>query len=561
MYIIGHHSDGDFLRSLEVSGVVSPTDMARVTAARASSGESTCRLLSKLGVLEEEKLATQLSEFLGRPRFNHQVDLPIGPVLPEALSQGFLRSHWLLPLALESNTLKLATADPFDGYALKAMELAVGATLSLVIAEPTAIRRGLDVLFGPEKTEMPDATTHEGLEDDLERLKDAAAEAPVIQMVSELIARAVEIHASDVHLEPTRTDLTVRLRVDGMLRSYQPPHRVSRAAVVSRVKLMAKLDIAERRLPQDGRIKMAVLGKELDLRVSTFPTAYGESVVIRILDKASVVLDLTALGMTSMVKARFDACLERPTGILLVTGPTGSGKTTTLYASLRQLARPDVNVVTIEDPIEYELNGIKQSQVHPQIGLTFASALRSLVRQDPDVLLIGEIRDGETAEIAAQSALTGHKVLSTLHTNDAATSVARLLDLGLAPYLVTATVDTVVAQRLVRVLCPDCKRREAAPSDLQATILKRIGVAISGYFTARGCPTCHDTGYRGRTAIYEILTMTDGIRALVRKGADASEIVGMAKSEGMTTMYQDGLAKVAEGTTTYAEILRAVEAR
>ncbi|HUD53461.1 type II secretion system ATPase GspE, partial [Parvibaculum sp.] len=394
--------------------------------------------------------------------------------------------------------------------------------------------------------------------DDVERLKDIASEAPVIRLVNLLITRAVEARASDIHIEPMDGELRVRYRVDGVLQEVEsPPQRLS-SAVISRIKIMAKLNIAERRLAQDGRIRLAVRGKDIDFRVSTTPTIHGESVVLRILDRGSLKLDFAALGFDDEILGAFRDVLDRPHGILLVTGPTGSGKTTTLYTSLLELNTPDKKILTIEDPVEYQLKGINQVQVKPQIGLTFATALRSFLRQDPDIMMIGEIRDLETAEIAVQAALTGHLILSTLHTNDAASAVTRLLDMGVEDYLLTSTINGIAAQRLVRRLCPHCRQ----PYEALPEMLERLGLGAFAagrtvtLYRATGCAHCSHTGYLGRSSVLEVLAMTDRLRQLVLAHAESGLLRKAAIEDGMQTMHFHGLKKVLAGETTVEEVLR-----
>jgi general secretion pathway protein E len=392
-------------------------------------------------------------------------------------------------------------------------------------------------------------------EADVERLRDLASEAPVIRLVNRMIERAVEQRASDIHIEPFEGRLRVRYRVDGMLGETEAPAEKLAAAIVSRIKIMARLNIAERRLPQDGRIKVVVRGKEFDLRISTTPSLHGESVVMRILDRDGAVLDFKALGFRDDTLKSYLSALERPHGILLVTGPTGSGKTTTLYTSLIRLNSPERKILTVEDPVEYQLDGVLQIQVKPEIDLTFARALRSFLRQDPDILMIGEIRDLETAQIGVQAALTGHLVLSTLHTNDAAGAIARLMDMGVPDYLLTSTINGVAAQRLVRKLCPDC--REASEPD--AELLARLDAGDNPprvLYHAKGCDHCKGTGYAGRAALVEVLVMDDALRRLVLQRADAREIEKAAVEGGMRTLYQDGLLKAAAGVTSIEEVLR-----
>jgi general secretion pathway protein E len=398
---------------------------------------------------------------------------------------------------------------------------------------------------------------HDKTDVDVERLRDMSSDAPIIRLVNGTIARAVEARASDIHFEPAERSLRVRFRVDGILQDIETlPERMS-APLTSRIKIMAKLNIAERRLAQDGRIRFAVRGQEIDFRVSTMPTLHGESVVLRILDRGSLKLDFAALGFDDDVLADYLPILQRPHGILLVTGPTGSGKTTTLYTSLSALDRDELKILTIEDPIEYQLEGINQTQVKPQIGLTFAGALRAFLRQDPDVIMVGEIRDLETAEIAVQAALTGHMILSTLHTNDAASAVTRLLDMGVENYLITSTVNAVLAQRLVRTLCPHCREPyEAGPELIKSYGFEPIEGHAIRLFHPGGCPACRGTGFQGRTTITELLLVSDAIRELILSRAEAQEIQRVAIAEGMRTMFADGMRKALAGATTLEEVIR-----
>ena len=400
----------------------------------------------------------------------------------------------------------------------------------------------------------------EPAEEDAERLKDLASEAPVIRLVNQMIARAVETHASDIHLEPFPDRLRVRYRYDGVLHEVEPPPPRLQAAIISRIKIMARLDIAERRLPQDGRIKLTVRGHEIDFRVSTIPALYGEKVVLRVLDRTAVEFDYAKLGLPDEIRAGLERSLDLPNGMVLVTGPTGSGKTTTLYTGLLRLNTVVRNVVTVEDPIEYQLTGINQIQVKPQIGLNFASLLRSILRQDPDVIMIGEIRDLETVQIAVQAALTGHLVLSTLHTNSAAATMTRLRDMGLEDYLMTATLKAVLAQRLVRRLCPSCKTAEPA----SAGIIERFGLdrlAPSPEIILhhpQGCPECRGTGFRGRRAIAELLVPNRAIDKLIFDGADDGAIERSAVEGGMRPIFDSGLLAVLEGDTTIEEVVRCI---
>ncbi|HEY5237218.1 MAG TPA: GspE/PulE family protein, partial [Rhizomicrobium sp.] len=396
---------------------------------------------------------------------------------------------------------------------------------------------------------------NEADEADLERLKDLASDAPIVRAVNGLIARAVEAQASDIHIEPAEDSIKIRFRIDGALRDEQPLPGHFKSAFISRIKVMSGLNIAERRLPQDGRLRLAVRGQEIDFRVATSPTIHGESVVLRILDRSNLALEFDTLGFDEALLTQYRRVLAQPHGILLVTGPTGSGKTTTLYASLAVLNSSDRKILTIEDPIEYRMPGINQTQVKPQIGLTFAAALRSFLRQDPDVMMVGEIRDLETAQVAIQSALTGHMILSTLHTNSAAGAITRLLDMGVEPFLITSTLNAVMAQRLVRRLCPNCR----TPMDLLPEAATSLGVALDKPVTvyrAHGCEACRNTGFRGRIALFELLTMDDEISRLILARSEAREIHRVAVTASMRTMAQDGLAKAREGLTTVEEVLR-----
>ena len=393
--------------------------------------------------------------------------------------------------------------------------------------------------------------------EELDRLRDSSSEAPVIRLVNFLISKAVETRASDIHIEPMDGDVRIRYRIDGVLHEAEAPPESLRQSIVSRVKVMAKLDIAERRLAQDGRIRIAVRGQEIDLRVSTNPTIHGEGVVLRVLDRGNLKLDFTALGFDEAPLARYRSVLQRPHGIMLVTGPTGSGKTTTLYASLLELNTSESKILTVEDPVEYQLRGVNQLQVKPQIGLTFANALRSFLRQDPDIMMVGEIRDLETAQIAVQAALTGHLILSTLHTNDAPSAVTRLLDMGVDDYLITSTVNGILGQRLVRTLCPACKQAyEASPELIARVGLDQLSAEGVRLYRACGCPECAGTGYRGRSSIVELLVVSDPIRQLILQRADASVIREKAVEEGMETMYDNGLRKALAGITTVEEVHR-----
>jgi len=521
-------------------------------------------LLLRLGLVTALDVAKTLAAQFGLPMMV-SADYPEFPVLEEQASARFLRETRSLPLAEDAQTVTVAMVDPQDHFAVHAFRVLTGREVVVRIAARDDFEAAFERLYGSDRTAMGqivediESVGMHDFDGDVQHLKDLASEAPVIRLVGLVIRRALETRASDIHIEPFENRLIVRYRIDGVMHEVESPPRRLSAAVISRVKIMASMDIAERRLPQDGRIKLRIQGKEIDLRVSTVPTMHGESVVMRILDKGGVPLEFASLGFEPDLLAKFNEVLLRPHGILLVTGPTGSGKTTTLYTALSTLNRPDVKILTVEDPVEYQMEGINQIQVKPQIDLTFANALRSIVRQDPDVIMIGEIRDLETAQIAVQSALTGHLVLSTLHTNDAASTINRLLDMGMEDYLLTSTVIGIQAQRLVRTLCRECRRTyRALPEVVAETGLGRF-VEAGGdvhLFEPVGCEACATTGFIGRVAIMEIMPMSDGIRSLVMRHAISGEIQKHAVAEGMMTMYEHGLRKVLAGTTTLDEVLR-----
>ena len=520
-------------------------------------------LLVTLGLVAQRDVAEALAHQLGMPLVE-AAGYPELPILEERVSARFLRDARVLPLAEGEHELVLAMADPTDSYTISAFEMVTGLKVRPQVAIPTELEAALERLYGAGKSAlgqiMGDVEQRDDLafDADVQHLKDLASEAPVIRLVSLIITNALEMRASDIHIEPFENRLIVRYRIDGVLHEVESPPRRLSPAVISRVKIMANLDIAERRLPQDGRIRLRVQGKDIDLRISTVPTMHGESVVMRILDKGGVALDFKRLGFEEgTLKAFLDVLLE-PHGILLVTGPTGSGKTTTLYTALDRLNKPDVKILTVEDPVEYQMPGINQIQVKPQIDLTFANALRSIVRQDPDVIMIGEIRDLETAQIAVQSALTGHLVLSTVHTNDAPSTVNRLLDMGVEDYLLTSTVIGILAQRLVRTLCPHCKEEYVALPELveEMGLRKFADGGEIRLFHEKGCRECAQTGYIGRISIMEMLPMTDPLRSLIMRHATSTDLRAEAIKGGMTTMYEDGMRKAVAGVTTFEEVLR-----
>ncbi len=518
-------------------------------------------LMTRLGLVSERDAAEALAEVMKLPLLSAK-ECPDAPPPNVQVSTRFLKQYHVVPIGEDETQVSLLVAEPQDPYPAEAMQLATGKDVQVRVGLRSEIDDLIERYYGSGRSAMgtivenlsDDATRSE---DDVEHLRDLASEAPVIRLVNLVIQRAVEARASDIHIEPFENRLKVRYRIDGVLEEVESPPASSTAAVISRVKIMAKLNIAERRLPQDGRIMLRVQGKELDLRVSTMPTSYGESVVMRILDRESVVLDFHKLGFTDQFLPRFLEVLNLPHGIMLVTGPTGSGKTTTLYTALSKINTPDVKIITVEDPVEYQIEGINQIQAKPQIGLDFAHALRSIVRQDPDIIMIGEMRDLETAKIAIQSALTGHLVLSTLHTNNAAGGITRLLDMGVEDYLLSSTVNGILAQRLVRRVEPThAQPYLAMPEVVQEFKLEQYTEDRPIRLFKPTPSNLTPTGYLGRTTIMEFLVMSDPLRRLVMKHADMGVIEQAAREQGMRTMYEDGLIKALSGTTTIEEVMR-----
>ncbi|MGH7036283.1 MAG: type II secretion system ATPase GspE [Stellaceae bacterium] len=547
--------------SLVAGGKLDDAALDRVLRLQASNAERLEALVVKLGLASERDVAEAMADELGLDIAEAR-DYPEAPVLESKLTTKFMRHSGVLPLADRDEALVVAMIDPLDTYARRAVEMAAGKPLVARIALPSDFDTAYARLYEAEKAPLGEVAStaelgsDEELLEDVNRLRDLASEVPVIRLVNQLIARAVDNRASDIHIEPLQNRMAVRYRIDGALREFASPPTRLRAAIISRIKIMAKLNIAERRLPQDGRIRLAVQGKEFDLRVSTMPCLHGESVVMRILDRSSLVEDLGELGFEAATLDPFLKVLDHPQGILLVTGPTGSGKTTTLYTCLMRLNAPERKLFTVEDPIEYQLEGVNQIQVKPQIGLTFAQVLRSVLRQDPDVIMVGEMRDLETAQIAVQAALTGHLVLSTLHTNSAAGTVTRLLDMGVEDYLVTSTVNGVLAQRLVRKLCLHCRELYRALPELAAHLHLPESGSEPRLYRARGCERCQGSGYFGRIAVLEFLPLSDEIRRLVLNRATAQDIHRAAAEQGMRSMYDDGLEKALQGITSIEEVLR-----
>ena len=543
-------------------GLISSEDLSSALSLQKESSDRIGKILVDLGFVSERDVLSVLSEQIEVPLFDDEY--PAVPVEGDRLGYRFLRASSAVPVHLADTVLSVVMMDPLDSETRSAIRLRTGHSLKVFLASESEIADELDRLYGEQEDDTQSIETlGEGLaDDDVDQLRDLASEVPVIRMVNLIISRAVESRASDIHIEPFEKELQLRYRVDGVLHNVDAPPNKIRGAIISRIKLMAKLNIAERRLPQDGRIKLKVLGKEIDLRVSTLPTLYGESVVMRILDKSNTdLIDLRRLGFPEDLYSKICDMTSKPHGIVLVTGPTGSGKTTTLYGALKRINIPDRKIITIEDPVEYQMDGINQIQVNSQIGLTFSTGLRHIVRQDPDVIMIGEIRDLETAEIAIRSALTGHLVFSTLHTNDAPSAVTRLIDMGVEDYLLASSLIGILAQRLVRSNCSHCVQSESMSVETAIS----LGFPVEeneGTIELKkgsGCKQCGYTGYESRLGIFELIDVDDALRETITSNPDANVLTEQAIRSGMRTLKQDGWNKVVSGITTPDEVLRVTQ--
>lgn len=548
---------------LVAASKLSERDLERALVAQREMGGLLGEVLVRLGLVAEMDVVNALCEQLDLT-FVPKEAYPEEAVIVESLQEHFLKGNQVVPIAADELSITLAAVKPQDPFLAKALTLGTGLKVELRLGLAADIELALERYTHTGEDELDGGFGDFNASDDefVEHLKDLASEAPVIQRVNQIIQRSLDIEASDIHLEYFDDGLRVRYRIDGVLQeASQVVDDSLSAAIISRIKLLANLNIAERRLPQDGRIMMRVKGHELDLRVSTLPTVHGEGIVMRVLDRQSIRLDLADMGFSEDTYDYYSELLRRPHGILLLTGPTGSGKTTTLYASLSNMDTDSLKVITVEDPVEYQLHGINQIPVHSQIGLTFARALRSILRQDPDIIMIGEMRDTETAQIAVQSALTGHLVLSTLHTNTAAGAITRLEDMGVERFLITAAVNGVLSQRLIRKLCGECKQ----PFQVSSEILASSGLesfmpeGVTDIFQPSGCPSCKQTGYRGRMAIHELFVLDPSAQRAVLDGADAHQLREHARSRGMRTLYEDGLRKVGLGLSSLDEVLRVTQ--
>jgi len=539
--------------------LITPEQLQQGLIEQKRTGKRIGEALVSLGYLTESEMLSALGERLGLPVVNLSEQVVEPEVLGRVPSE-FALKHHILPLASSNHTLTVAVADPLDLDALDDLQLLTGSVVEPVLASPSDIRRAIEQFYMAKMMQDISAQDVEVLSEegyeiaDLQRM---AREELVIQLVNLLLQQAIRDRASDIHIEPFEKELRVRYRIDGVLQEVSSPPKRLHPAIVSRIKILSDMNIAERRLPQDGRMRLRTGGRQIDLRVSTVPTLFGESVVMRILDRSTALLGLEELGMRAEALERFRRLIRMPHGIILVTGPTGSGKTTTLYAALSEIYTPEKKIITIEDPVEYQLTGVNQIQVRPNIGLTFASGLRHIVRQDPDIIMVGEIRDAETVDIAIHAALTGHLVFSTLHTNDAAGAISRMLDMGAEPYLVASSLIGVIAQRLVRVNCPRCSK----PVRETPEALLEVGISPDEAEGARlmagqRCEECKFTGYRGRTGLFEMLLIDDTVRQMVMSRVASLEIKQYGIQQGMTPLLIEGQHRILTGKTTIEEVLR-----
>jgi type IV pilus assembly protein PilB len=550
--------------------VISPGQLKKAQDAQRRSGGRLGSSLVKMGMIEESELTSFLSKQYGVPAINlaeFDINQDIINLVPKEIAD----KHCLIPVNRSGSTISVAMSDPSNIFAVDDVKFITGYNVEVMVAAEQTIRETIERYYsrGPSYDEVMEGFDDEEIdfgmeEDDVDvvDLEKSSGEAPVVKLVNLVLVDAIKKSASDIHIEPYEKDFRVRYRIDGVLYEVMRPPLKLKNAIISRIKIMSALDIAERRLPQDGRIKLKLgKGREMDFRVSVLPCLFGEKVVMRLLDKSNLQLDMTKLGFEPEPLKHFKKAIESPFGMILVTGPTGSGKTTTLYSALSELNQPTVNISTAEDPVEFNLKGINQVQMHDEIGLNFAAGLRSFLRQDPDIIMVGEIRDFETAEISVKAALTGHLVLSTLHTNDAPSTISRLLNMGVEPFLVTASVVLILAQRLARRICADCKRPIKVPEQTLTDLgLKPDEIAGLNAYQGSGCRTCADTGYKGRVALYEVMPFWDPLKEMVLNGASTAEIKMEAIRVGMQSLRMAGLNKLKEGVTTVDEVVRVTAA-
>ena len=538
------------------SGAITREQLEKALVFHSSTGERLGKVLVKMNIITESELLKVLEQKLGVPLIDPTtavIDKQVAQLIPMTLAERYVA----IPISKNGNRLTVAMADPTNFYAIDDLRMVTQYEIEPALAAEHNILRAIDQTYGV--SELVQKSISQMQKDDYVYTSEmeTAEYAPVINIVNSLISQAIKSGASDIHLEPMENNMRARLRVDGVLREITTFPKHTQGAIISRVKILANMDIAERRMPQDGRIQVQETGRSVDLRVSSLPTLYGEKIVMRILDQKAVILDVNLLGFTAENLERFRSLYKHSYGMILITGPTGSGKTTTLYSTLTELNSPTKNIITVEDPVEYRLAGVNQVQVNPKAGMTFVNGLRSILRQDPNIIMVGEIRDLDTAEIAIRAALTGHLVLSTLHTNDAAGALTRLVDMGIEPYLVASSVIGVVAQRLVRKVCPEC-RQEYIPEkgSPECVVLPDDVEACATVYKGTGCLNCSYTGYRGRMAVHEVLPVSSAIRDLLMKRASTAMLAEKAAEEGMRTMQQDGVDKTLEGLTTVSEVLR-----
>ncbi len=540
-------------------GLVTDDDLQVARGIQAETGEALTRVLVDESMIDETKLVRVLAEHMGIEYVN-LADVTVDPTAALLIPETLARRYSVIPYGFDGDSLLIAMADPSNVLVIDDIRAITGMQVVSRISTRSDILDAVRRMgaYDDSVSELADLMVDDEVPEDLSNIEAAVEEAPIVQLVNTLVTRAVNERASDIHIEPGEHDLRIRYRIDGVLKEVMSSPRSVSGAVVSRLKIMAELDIAERRVPQDGRVSLRVAGRQIDLRVATLPSIYGEKVVIRILDKDDAVLELADLGFLPESLDRFEKSYTKPYGTILVTGPTGSGKTTTLYSTLNILNTPDVNIITVEDPVEYRLEGITQVQVNRKAGLQFHTVLKSILRSDPDIILIGEVRDGETAAIAIEAALTGHLVLTTLHTNDAASSVSRLIDMGVEPYLVSSSIDSILAQRLARRICDRCKVSKEVSGDLVNQMGFDPDDGPLTIYDAVGCKVCSDTGYRGRLSINEILLMSEEIQHLAVERRPSDELKKMAVEQGMKTLRRDGMDKVRLGLTTLEEVMRVV---
>ncbi|HET7309879.1 MAG TPA: ATPase, T2SS/T4P/T4SS family [Mycobacteriales bacterium] len=542
------------------SGLVTQQQLAEAFEEHQRAGRALGRVLVEKGVLTESQLVAALAQQIGL-KFVDLSDYPVDGAAIASVPPAVCRRYNALPIGYEDGRLLVAMSDPANVFAIDDIRSITGAEVKPVVATKSDVTGAIN-RYHRVDGDLDDLTMSMETEedDDLSNIKEVVEDAPIVKFVNLLITQAIQDRASDIHIEPTERDLRVRFRIDGVLHEIMRSPKNIQSGVISRLKIMAEINIAERRIPQDGRLSVTTNGKKIDLRVATLPTVWGEKVVMRVLDNSTAMLKLSDLGFSDDNYERYAQSFTKPYGMMLVTGPTGSGKSTTLYATLNIVSRPEINVITVEDPVEYRIPGINQVQTNAKAGLTFASALRSILRSDPDVVLIGEIRDHETSQIAIEAALTGHLVLSTLHTNDAPSAITRLTEMGVEPFLVGSALDCVLAQRLARRLCQKC--REAYTPEPDTLVSARFpwhdGMDLPTLYRAVGCSACAKTGYRGRLALHEVMPVTEEIERLTVERASAVEIGKVARDQGMATLRDDGMAKVMAGVTTLEEILRVV---